>query len=1011
MPQYMTTADKVSVDEVVRELKSSLSEGLTEKEAEARLEEYGKNGLPEEPPKPLIALILEQFEDLLVRILLGAAVVSFGLAFLEEDEDEKLTAYIEPCVILVILILNAGVGVWQERSADDAIKALMKLTASKAVVLREGKERPIPSEELVPGDVILCNNGDQVPADARVCELRSTTIRIDQSTLTGESYSIIKHEDALPSNESPFSENILYSSTSVIYGKAKCIVVKTGLATEFGKIYKSTTETQTERTPLQRKLDDFGDKLTRVIGVVCLLVWVVNLPHFTSKGGWLKGCVFYLKQAVALAVAAIPEGLPAVVTTCLALGTRRMAKKKALVRKLPSVETLGCCTVVCSDKTGTLTTNKMVVRKIRTINPSKKMVRYTVKGTNFNPVDREKWVPGADCCVDPQLLVEKEGKPMPHPLAGDVSLADMAAVMALCNEAALSYNSEQQMVEKVSDAMEAALLVAVEKLGATERGKNTELQMIEEPEKRLTACKDLFSNQYKKNGTLEFTRDRKSMSVHVTSKDGDHLFAKGAPDILIERCTHLKLDNGDVVPLDEEVKQAVLDEYHTLASGAEALRCLGFATKSEKQFDMLDLRDPTKFHEIESDMIFLGFVGILDPPRKEVRGAVEECNQAHIRVIVITGDNKDTAEAICREIGVFGATESTEGKSYTGREFEAMSRDEQLDAVKKAKLFSRSVPEHKKTITDSLQACGFVCAMTGDGVNDALALKKADIGIAMGSGTEVAKKSADMILEDDNFSTIVRAVEEGRTIYNNTKQFIRYLISSNIGEVVCIFCTGILGMPEVLVPIQLLWVNLVTDGLPATALGFNQPDPDVMKKKPRSSSEPIVNDKLFFRYMVVGTYVGLATVAGFAVWVMFAPNGPQVTWNQMVTDHTWLTEPEGEWVANGGKKIPMTVALSVLVTVEMFNALNALSENQSLFTVGPMTNPYLILAICLSLTLHMIVLYVPVCCAIFGVAPLDLWAWKVILALSAPVILLDEILKLMARMEERREIQSAKKND
>ena len=328
-----------------------------------------------------------------------------------------------------------------------------------------------------------------------------------------------------------------------------------------------------------------------------------------------------------------------------------------------------------------------------------------------------------------------------------------------------------------------------------------------------------------------------------------------------------------------------------------------------------------------------------------------------------------------------------------------------------AKLFSRAVPEHKKVITDSLKAQGFVCAMTGDGVNDALALKKADIGIAMGSGTEVAKKSSDMILEDDNFSTIVGAVEEGRTIYNNTKQFIRYLISSNIGEVVCIFLTGILGMPEVLVPIQLLWVNLVTDGFPATALGFNPPEPNIMKTRPRSSSEPIVSGRLFFRYMVVGAYVGVATVAGFAVWVMWAPNGPQVTWSQLCGDHDWLINPTGEWAAEGGKKIPMTVALSVLVTIEMFNALNALSENQSLLSVGPLTNPLLLAAIALSFGLHFLILYVPFLCTVFGVAPLDLWAWKAIVALSAPVILLDEVLKYMARSQEKRSEAILKKEE
>eukprot|EP00755_Sulcionema_specki_P022051 Sspe_Gene.75572::Locus_47214_Transcript_1_1_Confidence_1.000_Length_1272::g.75572::m.75572/K05853/ATP2A; Ca2+ transporting ATPase, sarcoplasmic/endoplasmic reticulum len=395
MAPFIQDAPALPLRELEAKLKTNFAAGLTQEEAERRKEVYGENKLPEEPPKPILEMIIEQFEDTLVRILLAAALISFVLAWFEEDESEKLTAFIEPLVILCILIANAFVGVWQEMSAGEALKALLKLSAPSAVVQRDGETRKIDAAQLVPGDVVIISNGDQVPADIRVTEVCSTTIRVDQSTLTGECHAIMKHEEPVETtSEKQFYLNMLYSSTCVTYGKAKGVVVSTGLGTEFGAIYLGTKETTSDRTQLEKKLDEFGALLTKWIGVICLLVWIVNIRNFTTKGSWFKGCVFYLKQGVALAVAAIPEGLPAVVTTCLALGTRRMAQKHALVRKLPSVETLGCTTVICSDKTGTLTTNKMVVRKVCTIASGGNVLTHHVHGSNFNPVDSRKWVPG-----------------------------------------------------------------------------------------------------------------------------------------------------------------------------------------------------------------------------------------------------------------------------------------------------------------------------------------------------------------------------------------------------------------------------------------------------------------------------------------------------------------------------------------------------------------------------------------------------------------------------------------
>eukprot|EP01063_Lacrimia_lanifica_P005534 TRINITY_DN132_c0_g4_i2.p1 TRINITY_DN132_c0_g4~~TRINITY_DN132_c0_g4_i2.p1 ORF type:complete len:1011 (+),score=500.82 TRINITY_DN132_c0_g4_i2:63-3095(+) len=996
----VTTSDvpAMGIPEMLKHVGTDLEKGLSEEDVKARQAKFGKNCLPEEPPKPLLELIIAQFEDVMVRLLLAAACVSFALAIFEDDEDEKVTAFVEPLVILAILTANATVGVVQELNADEALRELMTLSAPSCVVVRDGKEVNMAASELVVGDVIVVGPGDQVPADARVANIVSTTIRLDQSNLTGESHSIIKHADPVEVNlqQKEFYLNTVYSSTYVTYGKAKCVVTKTGLDTEFGAIFKGTKETEEEKTPLQHKLDDFGETLTKVISAICVFVWLVNFNNFASKGSVLKGCIFYAKQGVALAVAALPEGLPAVVTTCLALGTRRMAKKNAVVRKLPSVETLGCTTVICSDKTGTLTTNKMVVRRVATYGGNGVNV-YTVNGTSFNPVVDSKWSGGA---VNQAELVTLDGKGLDCPLASDKAMKDLATVCSVCNEASLAYNEEEQQVERVNEAMEAALLVAVEKLGLEDGAKNAALRSISDPKKRLLAVNEDINKCYTKNGTLEFTRERKSMSVHVTANGRDELLVKGAPDCLLDRCTHVKTAAGQVQPLTAAIKKEILESYHELATGGESLRCLGMATKASTPYASLTgISDPNQFATIESGLTFVGFVGILDPPRREVKGAIQECETAHVRVIVITGDNKDTAEGICREIGLFKPGESTEGLSFTGQQFDSMTVEEQLKAVKTAKLFARAVPDHKKVITERLQACGFVCAMTGDGVNDALALKKANIGIGMGSGTEVAKKSSDMILADDNFSTIVSAIEEGRTIYNNTKQFIRYLISSNIGEVVCIFLTGCMGMPEVLVPIQLLWVNLVTDGLPATALGFNPPEPDVMKKAPRRSDEAIITRGTFVRYMVIGTYVGLATVGGFAFWCMYAPNGPMVTFQELcggeTGTHEWLDNASWE----GGKKVPMTVALSVLVTVEMFNALNALGDS-SLLQVGPLSNLYLIGAIVLSFSLHFLIMYVPAIAGIFGVWPLDVWSWKLIVALSVPIVFVDEVMKIFVRRGE-----------
>ncbi|CAF1120236.1 unnamed protein product, partial [Didymodactylos carnosus] len=823
------------------------TKGLSEERVKRDLERYGPNELPAEVGKPLWKLILEQFDDLLVKILLAAACISFVLALFEEHKEGEsiLTAFIEPLVILLILIANATVGVWQERNAESAIEALKEYEPEVAKVIRQnrpGHIQIIKAKELVPGDIVEVAVGDKVPADIRITTIHSTTVRIDQALLTGESVSVIKHIEPIldPRAVNQDKRNILFSGTNIASGKCRGIVIGTGLNTEIGKIRSEMAESEEEKTPLQQKLDEFGEQLSKVISIICVAVWAINIGHFNDPvhgGSWLRGAIYYFKIAVALAVAAIPEGLPAVITTCLALGTRRMAKKNAIVRSLPSVETLGCTSVICSDKTGTLTTNQMSVCKMFVFNKAEgndiQIEQFEINGSTYEPRG------------DIQLNGKKFN------CADRGGLVELAECAALCNDSALDYNDGKKIYEKVGEATETALTVLVEKMNVFSTDKSSLT-----PQELAMASNMVIRQKYHKDFTLEFSRDRKSMSVYVipTSKSGSgaKMFVKGAPESVIERCTHVRAGTN-TLPMTPAIKQEIMKLVKLYGTGRDTLRCLALGTiDSPPKKEEMDLEDAKKFINYETNITFVGVVGMLDPPRAEVVDAIERCRNAGIRVIMITGDNKNTAEAICRRIGIFKEDQDTTGLAFSGREFDDLNIEEQSEAVRRAKMFARVNPAHKSKIVEYLQSHGEITAMTGDGVNDAPALKKAEIGIAMGSGTAVAKSAAEMVLADDNFSSIVAAVEEGRAIYNNMKQFIRYLISSNIGEVVCIFLTAALGLPESLIPVQLLWVNLVTDGLPATALGFNPPDIDIMQRPPRNGREALITPWLFFRYMAIG---------------------------------------------------------------------------------------------------------------------------------------------------------------
>jgi len=1046
--EEMATAPWVKdVSVVEKELGVTFLNGLSPEEAEKRLEKFGKNELPKEEGSSFWGLVLEQFDDPLVKILLVAAVVSTLIAaneVYEAGEELTMDKFVEPLVILLILVLNAIVGVYQESNAEKSLEALKAMQPETARTLRGGAwVSELPAEDLVPGDIVELRVGDRVPADCRVAVLKTTTLRAEQSALTGESVSVNKTDEIIEEEDCELQSkvNMLFSGTALSNGLCIAIVTSTGTETEMGKINKQLQEASEERaeekTPLKQKLEEFSDLLQYLISAVCVLVWLININLFVDFETWtvdFKAAIYYFQIAVALAVAAIPEGLPTVVTMTLALGTRKMSKRNCIVRKLPAVETLGCTTVICSDKTGTLTTNEMSVRQVTVIGAGGSSTEtFAVSGSTYNPTDGAAELPGGQVTTAIERLAE---------------------IATVCNESTVELVNtvgNQAKWKSIGSPTESALTVAVEKL----LGKGGKAQTSES--NPLPANKRIME-ETPKIATLEFTRDRKSMSVLVkgygrTRSASNQLLVKGAPEKLLERCTHVFTSDGEKVALSDEMKEKILESIEEKAE--RALRCLGFAYKDLlgelSDMDSLDhpaakqLRDPANFIKVEKDLTFVGLVAMQDPPRAEVRDSMDACRLAGIRVIVITGDNKKTAEAVCREINVFSQDEDISDKSFEGHEFSKFPIDKQKALLRANQLngmvFSRAEPAFKQRIVKLLKEDNNVCAMTGDGVNDAPALKLADIGIAMGiAGTEVAKESSDMVLADDNFSTIVASVEEGRSIYENMKAFIRYMISSNIGEVFSIFFVAALGMPEGLIPIQLLWVNLVTDGPPATALGFNPADPDSMKKPPRDRSDPLISKWLLLRYLIVGLYVGVATVGVFLVWFTHGVGSEPflglipldedshssvsytelVNWKYCDTTTNVFSIPgkdpykfsANSWTAGSqtvsltgcdyfseGKTKASTLSLSVLVTIEMFNALNAISEDGSLFAPGthPFVNPYLLLAMASSFILHFFILYVDSVSPMFEVVPLSFKEWMLVIAFSAPVIIIDEVLKFIGR--------------
>ncbi|EGU89244.1 hypothetical protein FOXB_00197 [Fusarium oxysporum f. sp. conglutinans Fo5176] len=963
----MENAFAKPVGDVLANFNVNEATGLSDSQVTELRNKHGRNSIPEEPPTPLWELILEQFKDQLVLILLGSAAVSFILALF--DDEEGWSAFVDPVVILTILILNGVVGVSQESSAEKAIAALQEYSANEANVVRNGGHvSRVKAEELVPGDIVTVSIGDRIPADCRVISIESNSFSVDQAVLTGESESVGKRASTVIEDEKAVLQdqtNMLFSGTTVVTGRARAIVVLTGPNTAIGDIHESITAQISEPTPLKQKLNDFGDSLAKVITVICILVWLINIPNFNdpSHGNWTKGAIYYLKIAVSLGVAAIPEGLAVVITTCLALGTRKMAAKNAVVRSLPSVETLGSCSVICSDKTGTLTTNQMSVSKVLHLNED---------GSGLNELDVE------GTTFAPRGAIKSNGVVVQDLPNSSATIRQMTQVAAICNDAQLAYDSRSATFSSIGEPTEGALRVLVEKIGPC---APTDTR----PEDCVHYASAAYQKELPRLATYEFSRDRKSMSVLVGKGNDKKLLVKGAPESVIDRCTQTLVgSNGKKVALTKKIADRLMSEI--VRYGNNGLRVIALASIDKvAENPLLHTASSTEqYAQLEQNMTFLGLVCMLDPPREEVPGAVQKCKDAGIRVIVITGDNRNTAESICRQIGVFGQHEDLTGKSYTGREFDQLSPSEQLEAAKRASLFSRVEPSHKSRLVDLLQSLGEVVAMTGDGVNDAPALKKADIGVAMGSGTDVSKLAADMVLADSNFATIEVAIEEGRSIYNNTQQFIRYLISSNIGSR---SSSTSLGQP------RHRWSACHRSV-------FQPPDHDIMKRRPRKRDEALIGGWLFFRYLVIGTYVGLATVAGYAWWFMYNPEGPQITFRQLTRFHHCSADfPEigCSMFSNDMAKAASTVSLSILVVIEMFNAINALSSSESLLTLPLWKNMMLVYAIALSMALHFALVYIPFLQGLFSIVPLNVLEWKAVVAISAPVVLLDEILKAIER--------------
>ncbi|QHQ58749.1 calcium-translocating P-type ATPase, SERCA-type [Bacillus velezensis] len=872
--------------DLLKATNTSIKQGLTEKEVKKRLEKHGPNELQEGKRTPAIAVFFAQFKDFMVLVLLAATLIS---GFLGE--------YVDAVAIMAIVFVNGVLGFFQERRAEKSLHALKELSTPYVSALRDGSWKKIQSKELVPGDIMKFSSGDRIGADVRIVEAKS--LEIEESALTGESIPVVKQADKLRKPDVSLGDisNMAFMGTIVTRGSGVGVVVGTGMNTAMGKIADMLESAGSLSTPLQRRLEELG----KILIIVALLLTVLVVAVGVLQGHELYSMFL---AGVSLAVAAIPEGLPAIVTVALSIGVQRMIKQKSIVRKLPAVETLGCASVICSDKTGTLTQNKMTVTHMWSGGKT-----FKVSGIGYEP----EGVFTRD---------EREIK-----LKDEKILEQMLVFGALCNTSEIALKDGHYVLD--GDPTEGALLTAARKGGYSN---------------------DWLSGQYRVVAEFPFDSVRKMMTVIVEDKEKKQfVITKGAPDVLIDRSSHLMYDARSA-PFSGEKKaetEAVLKE---LAS--QALRTIAIAYKPLKPGEK-----PT-MEQAEKNLTMLGLSGMIDPPRPEVRQAIKECREAGIKTVMITGDHVETAKAIAKDLRLL----PKKGRVMDGKALNELTEKELIETVDDVYVFARVSPEHKLKIVKAFQENGHVVAMTGDGVNDAPAIKQADIGVAMGvTGTDVAKEASSLILVDDNFATIKSAIKEGRNIYENIRKFVRYLLASNVGEILVMLFAMLLALPLPLVPIQILWVNLVTDGLPAMALGMDQPEGDLMRRKPRHPKEGVFARKLGWKVVSRGFLIGAATILAFII--------------------VYHRNPENLPYAQ-------TVAFATLVLAQLIHVFDCRSET-SVFSRNPFENIYLLGAIISSIFLMVIVIYYPPLQPIFKTVPITPGDWMLIIGMSGiPTFLL-----------------------
>jgi P-type Ca2+ transporter type 2C len=882
-----------SKDEVIKELQVNALQGLTTEEAKARIEKYGENKLAAKKSKSLIQLFFAQLNDAMIYILLGAALIS---GILGEVSDA--------IIIALVILINAVVGLIQESKAEKALEALKKLSTPKAIVKRDGELKEIPSEEVVPGDLVIIDAGRYIPCDLRLIE--TANLQIEESALTGESVPVDKNSDLkLEATDTPLGDqkNMAFMSTLATYGRGVGVAVGTGMSTEIGKIAKMLEEGGAEQTPLQKKLAELGKILGFAALGICAVMFLVGI----IQGRPLFEMFF---TAISLAVAAIPEGLPAIVTIVLAMGVQKMIKENAIVRKLPAVETLGSVNIICSDKTGTLTQNKMTVVKFYADNAFGDLSSLNID----EPEHR--------------LLLEN---------------------LVLCNDATYSEES------KTGDPTEIALLEAGVKFNIFK----TELE-----------------KQHPRINEVPFDSDRKLMSVVNKYEDQYYVFTKGATDNLLKICKNAYI-NGEIVPLTENIINNIMDKANSMSD--DALRVLGAAFK---KIDSPHVAIDT----IETELTFVGLVGMIDPPRLEVKDSIALCRKSGIKTIMITGDHKNTAFAIAKELGIA----DDPSQAIFGAELDKLSEAELNSRIDNLRVFARVSPEHKVKIVKAFKARGNIVSMTGDGVNDAPSLKAADIGVAMGiTGTDVAKGASDMILTDDNFKTIVSAIEEGRNIYNNIKKSIIFLLSCNTGEIIALFFAILLGWASPLKPIHILWVNLVTDTLPALSLGVDPGDPNVMEEKPRNPKQTLFAGGAGVSLILNGILIGLLTLAAFVIGA------------RVYTGTTALFPIFPENISEEALTHAQTMAFVVLSVSQLVHSLNMRHTTKSIFQVGLFTNKFLIASVLFGIFLQDVVITVPFLRDVFKVFDLNVKDWLFVGALSIVPLIVNEIAKFFIRMKNK----------